>query len=124
MHIHGYDSTIQAGEDPCSPYGADLPDLEKLENESAEFKGFLSEKLEIKKSQVIRAVREEMARTLEDVLARRTRSLLLDARESIRIAPEAARLMAEELGQNEAWIKEQLNRYTELAERYLPGSEE
>jgi glycerol-3-phosphate dehydrogenase len=122
MQIHGYDAAIQAGLNPCSPYGADIAKLEIIENESVKNKGFLSEKLEIKKSQIIWAVREEMARTLEDVLARRTRALFLDARESIRIAPEAARLIASELGQSELWFKDQITKYTELAEGYLPGS--
>ena len=40
-------------------------------------------------AEVVWAVREEMARTVEDVLARRTRALLLDARASLRAAPGA-----------------------------------
>ena len=119
MHIHGYDESVQAGADPCSPYGSDLPDLLKIENESEEFKGFLSDKLKIRKSQVVWAVREEMARTLEDALARRTRALFLDANESIRIAPEAALLMARELGKGEEWVKDKLAEYNELAKGYL-----
>jgi glycerol-3-phosphate dehydrogenase len=119
LQIHGYDTTVIAGESPGSPYGSDLYNLEKVENESEGSKGFLSEKLGIKKSQITWAAREEMARTLEDALARRTRALFLDARESIHIAPEAARLMAGELGQGEPWIKDQLRKYIELAEGYL-----
>ena len=45
------------------------------------------------------AVRHEMARTVEDVLARRSRLLFLDAREALRVAPEVARLVAEERGE-------------------------
>ncbi len=123
MRIHGFDETIQAGANPCSPYGSDLLNLDKIENESEKFKGFLSEKLEIKKSQIIWAVREEMARTLEDALARRTRALFLDARESMRIAPEAAQLMAGELGRGEQWITDQVKEYRELAEGYLVKEE-
>jgi glycerol-3-phosphate dehydrogenase len=119
MRIHGFDDTIQAGANPCSPYGSDLLNLDKIENESEDFKGFLSDKLEIKKSQIIWAVREEMARTLEDTLARRTRALFLDARESMRIAPEAAQLMAKELGRGEDWITSQLKEFNELAKGYL-----
>src|SRR5581483_1699215 len=45
-----------------------------------------------------RAISEEMARTIEDVLARRTRSLFLDAAASLAVAPRVARLLATELG--------------------------
>ena len=56
-----------------------------------------------------------MARTVEDVLARRTRALLLDAKASAECAPLAARLLARELGQDEAWQKQQVDAYRALA---------
>lgn len=71
--------------------------------------------------EVVWAVRHEMARTVEDFLARRTRSLLLDARTSVEMAPKVAELMAEELGQNSAWKNAQVRSYTELAASYLPA---
>jgi len=58
----------------------------------------------------------EWARTVEDVLARRTRALLLDARASMEIAPRVAELMAGELGRDQAWQQAQVNHYCELAE--------
>ena len=119
LHIHGYDDHVLAGSNPCCPYGSDLSQVEKIESESEKFKGFLSEKLKIKRSQIIWAVREEMARTVEDALARRTRSLFLDSRESMNIAPETARLMAKELGRGEEWINSQLREFKELARGYL-----
>ncbi|HEX4083320.1 MAG TPA: glycerol-3-phosphate dehydrogenase/oxidase [Chthoniobacteraceae bacterium] len=70
--------------------------------------------------EVMRAVREEMARTVEDILARRTRSLLLDAAASIEAAPTVARLMAVELGRDAAWAAHQVAAYTSLARNYLP----
>jgi len=60
-----------------------------------------------------------MAIRLEDVLARRTRALFLDARESISVAPEAANLMAEELGKDKKWMDSQLESYSNLAKRYI-----
>ena len=65
------------------------------------------------------AVREEMARTVEDVLSRRTRALLLDARASISIADEVAGMIATELGYDAAWQAEQVSTFTALAHRYL-----
>ena len=60
------------------------------------------------------------ARTLEDVLSRRTRSLLLDARASIEAAPRAAKLLADELGRDKAWVQAQVQEYAALAKGYLP----
>ncbi len=68
---------------------------------------------------VARAVREEMARTIEDVLARRSRSLYLDARASIAAAPLVARIMAAELGRDERWQSAQVAAFRELADGYL-----
>ena len=65
------------------------------------------------------AVREEMARTLDDVLSRRIRCILLDARESMRIAPEVAAIIARELGKDKAWEQQQVNEFIELAENYV-----
>jgi len=69
---------------------------------------------------VLRGVRHEMARTITDLLARRTRALILDARASAQIAPQVAALMATELGRNEAWQEDQLRAFRALAGTYLP----
>jgi glycerol-3-phosphate dehydrogenase len=60
-----------------------------------------------------------MARTVEDVLARRTRALLLDARASIDMAPQAATLLAAELNRDPAWEAAQVKEYRALASGYL-----
>ena len=66
------------------------------------------------------AVREEMARTVEDVLSRRRRLLLLDAHAAIGAAPAVAELLAKELHKDEAWQHAQVAEFTELARGYLP----
>ncbi|WP_415813194.1 glycerol-3-phosphate dehydrogenase C-terminal domain-containing protein, partial [Deinococcus marmoris] len=64
----------------------------------------------------------EQARTVEDVLSRRTRALLLNARASADAAPRVAVIMAEELGQDDGWQAAQVKAYRELATGYmLPG---
>jgi glycerol-3-phosphate dehydrogenase len=68
---------------------------------------------------VVRAVREEMARSLEDYFARRTRALILDARATLEVAPKVAAIMAQELGRDEQWQRDQLAHYRELVSRYL-----
>jgi glycerol-3-phosphate dehydrogenase len=59
-----------------------------------------------------------MARSVEDVRARRTRALLLDARASAAIAPAVAALLAAELGRDEEWQRRQVAEYRELAAGY------
>lgn len=69
---------------------------------------------------IIRAVRDEMAQTLEDILARRTRVLFLDARAAAEMAPEIAQIMANELGWGEERVQEEIEKFESLARRYLP----
>jgi glycerol-3-phosphate dehydrogenase len=65
------------------------------------------------------AVRKEMAMTLEDMLSRRHRALLFDAKEARRIAPEVAAIMAKHLGKEEDWIEAELNKFSVLSQTYL-----
>ncbi len=117
LMIHSYKKNVDY-RDSLSVYGTDVAAVASVENEKKAYSGLLSEKLKIRKSQVIWAVRKEMARNVEDVLARRTRALFLDARESIRIAEETAVLMAGEMGKSKKWIRDQVKSYKELASGY------
>ena len=72
------------------------------------------------RGQIAWAARFEMARTLDDVLARRTRSLLLNARAAMEAAPDAAAILAAELGRDEAWQTHQVEAFRTLAAAYLP----
>ena len=118
LPIHGFRMDIDPYTDPMAPYGINKEDILVIGEEEENMAGFISEKLNILKSQVVWAVRKEMARTVEDVLARRTRALFLDARESIRIAPEVASVMAKELKQDEAWINSQVKAFELVAKNY------
>lgn len=116
LAIHGAAANVNLN-DPLYFYGSDTPKVKALMNGHAG--QWLSNSLQIHEAQVIWAVRQEMARTVEDVLSRRTRALLLDARESIRMAEPVATIMAKELGKDEGWVREQVAAYTKLAERYV-----
>jgi len=118
LPIHGFRMDIDPYTDPLSPYGLNKEDILAIGEEEENRTGYISEKLEILKSQIVWAVRKEMARTVEDVLARRTRALFLDARESIRIAPETATIMAKELNCDEEWIGKQIEEFTKVAKNY------
>jgi glycerol-3-phosphate dehydrogenase len=70
-------------------------------------------------AEVIWGVREEMARTVDDMLSRRTRALFLNARAAMEMAPAVAALMAQELGAGQDWIDRQLLEFRDLAAKYL-----
>ncbi len=118
LPVHGFRMDMDPRNDPMAVYGLDKEKILDIEEGTTEFSGFLSEKLKIRKSQIYWAVEEEMALTVEDVLARRTRALFLDARESIRIAPEVAELMAGLLKKDSNWVREQINEYLKVADNY------
>lgn len=105
--------------DPYKTYGSDSPSLHKIENEKKGLEEQLHPRLPYRKAEVIWAARKEMARTVEDVLSRRTRALLLDARASIEMADDVAKLLASELDKDEKWISEQTAEYKKLAKGYL-----
>jgi glycerol-3-phosphate dehydrogenase len=100
-------------------YGTDASEVQKLAKEKAELAQQLHPALPIIGAQVVWAVRQEMARTLDDVLARRTRALFLNARAAIEMAPRAARLMAAELGRDLDWQESELRDFTQIAKYFL-----
>lgn len=120
LHIHGWQEGVGAG-DPWQVYGSDAPALERLLEENPTWREALHPALPYCKGEVVWAVRNEWARTVEDVLARRTRALQLDARASIAAAPAVAELMACELGKDRAWQESQVAGFCELARGYLLG---
>jgi glycerol-3-phosphate dehydrogenase len=125
LKIHGHSVSHVDRTDPMSVYGSFAGDVEAEAggNAQPQHQTWLSESLRIKAPQIIWAAREEMARTLEDVLARRTRALFLDVNESLRMAPAVAGLLASELGHDEIWKNDQIRQYTKLARNYrVPDS--
>lgn len=118
LRVHGWLPENNT-DDPMSYYGSDADAIRKLEGQNPEWSEKIHEAHPWIKAQVIWAVRQEMAMTVEDVLARRIRMLFLDARAAIDAAPEVARLMAAEMGKDESWQQQQVNAFTALAKGYL-----
>lgn len=118
LKIHGYKENPDLN-NPMYFYGSDEQKILELAKQEAGLGDYLSEELKVINAQVIWAVRYEMARTVEDVLSRRTRALLLDAKESLRMAPKVAELMAKELGYNKQWEESQIKKYSDLAAQYI-----
>jgi glycerol-3-phosphate dehydrogenase len=119
LRIHGYAQAASSREerDPLEVYGSDADQIRALAKDP-ELAKQLHPSLPCIGAEVIWAARAEMARTVEDVLARHTRALFLDARAAMQMARPVARLMAAELGRNEAWVAAQTQEFCELAKQY------
>jgi glycerol-3-phosphate dehydrogenase len=122
LPLHGHVARGGAGLPPESTrraYGADLPAVEALAEEDPTLAEPLHPNLPYTGAQIVWGARREMARTLDDVLARRTRALILDARAASEIAPRAAELLARELGRNADWVEREVASFRALARGYL-----
>ena len=118
LHVHGWlEATNQLAR--LAVYGADAAAIEKLIRGSEELGQQLHPDLPILAAEVIWAARHEMARSVEDVLARRTRALFLNARSAIAMAPDVAKLLAAELREDDAWQAEQVKEFTAVARGYV-----
>ncbi len=100
-------------------YGRNAPEIEKLIDDQPSLGEHIDKRLPYSRAEVIWICRNEMPRTLEDMLARRTRALFLDVRASIAASRDVADLMADELGFNESWKEQQIKEYKTLTANYL-----
>lgn len=117
LPIHGANG-VADDSDHLYIYGSDQKGIEQLIEETPVLGEKLHQRLEFTKAEVVWAIRYEMARTIEDVLARRVRVLFLDAKAAIEIAPIIATILAKELNKNEEWRLEQISDFIELASQY------
>ena len=118
LHIHGWHEHAEKFDD-LSKYGSDAPALQRLMRDNPEWAEPYDDRLPVRPVQVVWGARHEMARTVEDVLARRTRAVLLDAQAAIDIAPQVAAHMADEMGHDQAWQDEQVEAFNDVASKYL-----
>jgi glycerol-3-phosphate dehydrogenase len=117
LKIHGYkeeESLTSLG-----VYGSDAEAILAMAAADARLAQRLHPALPYIAAEVVWGARNEMARTVDDMLSRRTRALFLNARAAIEMAPAVASLMAAELGRDHAWIDSQLQQFRELAQGYL-----
>jgi glycerol-3-phosphate dehydrogenase len=118
LAIHGCHQ--EAGDKgSLAAYGSDASKIGELVRVEPELGDPLHPALAINGAQVVWAVRQEMARTVDDVLARRTRAVFLNARAAIAMAPTVARLMARELTRDESWQQKQIDDFKQIAAGFL-----
>jgi glycerol-3-phosphate dehydrogenase len=103
-------------------YGSDRDAINKLVVENPSLGKKLHSQFQDTEAEVVFAVREEMARTIEDILSRRLRILFLDAMAALAVAPRVAEIISQELGYSPEWEQNQIKEFTQLAENYLPYS--
>ncbi|MDR0667959.1 MAG: glycerol-3-phosphate dehydrogenase/oxidase [Prevotellaceae bacterium] len=118
LPVHGYRPHPDLT-DHLYIYGSDEPAIRRLAADNPAYAARLHRDYPHTVAEVVWAVRREMAREVEDVLARRVRLLFLDARAAIEAAPLTARIIADELGFDKAWEHEQIETFTQLAQQYL-----
>jgi glycerol-3-phosphate dehydrogenase len=118
LQIHGFDPGAER-HGTLRLYGADAPAIAALSASDPSLGERFHQDLSFTGAEVIWAVRHEMARTVEDVLARRGRALFLNARLAVDMAPRVAMMMAAELGHGDSWARSQVTAFTRLAQSYL-----
>jgi glycerol-3-phosphate dehydrogenase len=119
LRLHGWTSREHIDSaDPLAAYGADAPKVRAVLAEQPGWASPMHPDLPYALGEAAYAARHLMARTVEDVLSRRTRALLLNATAAVAAAPAVAQILAAELGRDAAWIDKQVAEFTELAGVY------
>ncbi len=116
MKLHGWMKKVDY-EDPLHYYGSDAAAIRFLQHQG--YSQLIHPALTYTVAEVMWAVGNEMAMTVEDVLARRTRALFLDASAAIEAAPLVADIMMKEMNKDEVWKEQQLKDFYKVAEGYL-----
>jgi glycerol-3-phosphate dehydrogenase len=116
--IHGYTAGATL-DDPLYIYGSDAVAIKQLMENNPHLQENIHPDLPYTKAEIVWAVQQEMAMTVEDALARRTRALFLDAAAAIAAAPSVAAIMANEMNKDEDWVKQQIKDFETIAREYL-----
>ena len=117
LQIHGYHKNPEAFES-LKDYGSDAVKIKELLSQG-DNSIQLNPNISLSKAEVIWFVRNECARTVDDVLSRRTRHLFLDVKNALAAAPSVAKIMSEELEYSQEWIEKELVDFGKIAENYL-----
>jgi glycerol-3-phosphate dehydrogenase len=120
LPLHGANTEQDTPVGDFADYGNDAKSLAELLADWPEWNKPLVTGFPDREVQVVWAARREMARTAEDVLARRLRLLFLDVSAAREAAPRVVELLAAELGRSAEWQRQQCQDFDAVAERYAP----
>jgi glycerol-3-phosphate dehydrogenase len=120
LSLHGF-AWQRDPYDPLFSYGLDADKIYALQKNDPQLKEKIHPELPYTFSEVEWTISNELAVTLEDVLARRTRAVLLNAKAAIECAPGVAAFMAEKMGRDKKWVNEQVTAFNSFAKGYLIG---
>ena len=118
LKIHGWINNNEKN-NPLHFYGSDAVHIKNICKEDKKLAELIHPSLTNIKAEIIWAIQNEMAQTMEDVLARRTRILFLNVRAAIESAPMVAKIMAGVMNKNEEWEQQQINDFNDVAKQYL-----
>jgi glycerol-3-phosphate dehydrogenase len=120
LPLHGSSTGAETFSPPAhlAVYGSDRSKVEELAASAAGLGDLIHVRLPYLQAEVVWAAREEMARTVEDVLGRRTRALLLDSAAATEAAAKVAEILARELHRDTSWQKQQIEAFRSLAKVY------
>ena len=116
IKLDGFDSSI-TNKNPLHMYGCFSTEISTIDSSTGN--SSLGKNFYLSENQILWGIREEMAIRLEDILARRSRCLLQDAKETIKVAPLVAKIMADELGHDQRWVDNELRDFKQAAEKYI-----
>jgi glycerol-3-phosphate dehydrogenase len=120
LKLHGWlEPSLEEMSESELVYGSDFGALQQLGSEDSDLNRLVHARLPYRLREVVWAARYEMARTTEDVLARRTHALFLDARAAIEAAPAVSALLGKELNRDASWVRTDLERFISVAKGYI-----
>jgi glycerol-3-phosphate dehydrogenase len=119
LHGNTQQAAIFRAPEHLAVYGSDRPEIEKRASQNPAFAEPLDPALPYLIAEADWAIENEMARTVEDILSRRTRALLLNARAASQAAAKVAELLAGRLGRDKSWIRTQVEEFQLLAKNYI-----
>ncbi|RZS95985.1 glycerol-3-phosphate dehydrogenase/oxidase [Cecembia calidifontis] len=117
IRFHGFTTAPENGH--WKGYGSDALFIQKMIRDNPELGHKLHPDYPYTQAEVVWSTRHEMAMKVEDILSRRMRVLLLDARAALEMAPKVAELMAQELRKDEKWMAAELEDFQKLANKYI-----
>lgn len=118
LKLHGYQENVNR-DSWDYVYGSDINEINKLKTENPSLNRLIHPNYTFTHAHVIWAIRNEMAVTIEDILARRVRLLFLDAKAAIQASETIAQLLAQEFNKDIIWQEQEIEKFTELASGYL-----